>query len=64
LKNNKCALFDFLALYKSEGLSKKSDGILGLSPKKDGSKNKMHYLWSLKDNGIIDNAVVSFSVTS
>lgn len=24
----------------------------------------MHYLWSLKDNGIIDNAMVSFSITS
>ena len=28
------------------------------------SKKKLHYLWSLKDNGIIDNAMVSFSVTS
>jgi len=27
-------------------------------------KKKLHYLWSLKDNGIIDNAMVSFSVTS
>ena len=28
------------------------------------SKKKLHYLWSLKDNGIIDHAMVSFSVTS
>jgi len=28
------------------------------------SKKKLHYLWSLKDNGIIDHAIVSFSVTS
>jgi len=64
LKSNKCALFQFLALYKSQGLGKHSDGILGLSPHKDMSKKKLHYLWSLKDNGIIDNAMVSFSVTS
>ena len=64
LKQNKCALFQFLALYKSQGLGKKSDGILGLSPHKDTSKKKLHYLWSLKDNGIIDHAMVSFSVTS
>lgn len=64
LKQNKCALFQFLALYKSQGLGKHSDGILGLSPHKDMSKKKLHYLWSLKDNGIIDNAMVSFSVTS
>lgn len=64
LKNNKCAFFQFLALYKSEGLSHDSDGILGLSPHKDMSKKKLHYLWSLKDNGIIDRAMVSFSITS
>jgi hypothetical protein len=64
LKENKCANFQFLALYKSQGLGKKSDGILGLSPHKDVSKQKLHYLWSLKDNGIIDHAMVSFSVTS
>ena len=64
LKENKCANFQFLALYKSQGLGKKSDGILGLSPHKDPSKQKLHYLWSLKDNGIIDHAMVSFSVTS
>jgi len=37
---------------------------LGLSPHKEMGKKKLHYLWSLKDNGIIDNAMVSFSVTS
>ena len=64
LKENKCAYFQFLALYKAQGLGAKSDGILGLSPHKDASKKKLHYLWSLKDNGIIDHGVVSFSVTS
>ena len=51
-------------MYKSQGLGEKSDGILGLSPHKEVGKKKLHYLWSLKDNGIIDNAMVSFSVTS
>ena len=51
-------------MYKSQGLGKKSDGILGLSPHKDEAKKKLHYLWSLKDNGIIENALVSFSITS
>jgi hypothetical protein len=64
LKNNKCAFFQFLSLYKAEGLGHDSDGILGLSPHKDMSKKKLHYLWSLKDNGIIDRAMVSFSITS
>ena len=64
LKDNKCAYFQFLALYKSQGLGNNSDGILGLSPHKDVSKKKLHYMWSLKDNGIIDHAMVSFSVTS
>ena len=57
-------MFEFLALYKAQGLGKKSDGILGLSPHKDIKKKKLHYLWSLKSNGIIDHAMVSFSVTS
>jgi hypothetical protein len=64
LKNNKCALFEFLALYKAQGLGKKSDGILGLSPHKDTKKKKLHYLWSLKNSGIVEHAMVSFSVTS
>ena len=63
-KQNKCALFEFLALYNAQGLGKDSDGILGLSPHKDNDKKKLHYLYSLKDNGIIDNAMVSFSITS
>lgn len=64
LKQNKCAFFQFLALYKSQGLGHDTDGILGLSPHKDMKKKKLHYLWSLKENGIIDRASVSFSITS
>ena len=43
LKNNKCAYFQFLALYKSQGLGHDSDGILGLSPHKDMKKKKLHF---------------------
>ena len=53
-----------MSLYKSQGLGHDSDGILGLSPHKDMKKKKLHYLWSLKDNGIIDRAMVSFSIAS
>ena len=64
LKKEKCSNFQFLSLYKSQGLGHDTDGILGLSPHKDMKKKKLHYLWSLKNNGIIDRAVVSFSITS
>lgn len=64
MKQRKCSPFEFLAAYKAEGLEDNTDGILGLSPHKSESKRKMHYLWALKDNGIIDRAVVSFSIAS
>lgn len=41
-----------------------SDGILGLSPLKKGEKRHLHYLQALKDNNIIDKAVVSFNIAS
>jgi hypothetical protein len=62
--DNKCSKFKFLALYKAQGLGKGSDGILGLSPHKDPSKKQMHFLWSLKNSGIIKEAIVSFSINS
>ena len=34
LRISKCAPFEFLALYKAEGLEEGTDGILGLSPQK------------------------------
>lgn len=64
MKSRKCSPFEFLAAYKAEGMEENTDGILGLSPHKSESKRKMHYLWALKDNGIIDRAVVSFSIAS
>jgi len=51
-------------LYKAEGLEDNTDGILGLSPHKNEEKRKLHYLWSLKDSGIIAKAIVSFSIAS
>jgi hypothetical protein len=59
-----CAPFQFLALYKEEGLEADTDGILGLSPHKSNEKRDLHYLWALKDKGIIERAMVSFSISS
>lgn len=56
-------MFEFLAAYEAQGLDKDFDGILGLSPHKDEKMKKQHYLWSLKNNGLIDRAMVSFSIT-
>ncbi len=53
-----------MALYKAEGLEKTADGILGLSPNKDNKKRKLHYLWALKDNGLISKAMVSFNIAT
>ena len=64
LKKQKCTLFEFLAFHKAQGFGEKSDGILGLSPHKDSKKKKLHYLWSLKNSGILDHDLVSLSVTS
>jgi len=52
-----------LALYEAEGLRKEFDGILGLSPHKNEAQRDEHILWSLKENGIVDRAMVSFSIT-
>jgi hypothetical protein len=64
LKDAKCSPFQFLALYKADGLEENTDGILGLSPHKNEDKRKLHYLWALKDQKIIDRAMVSFSISS
>ncbi len=53
-----------MALYKAKGIQT-SDGILGLAPlNKKAKRNNFNYLKSLKDEGIIDNAMVSFSLSS
>jgi hypothetical protein len=58
-----CHPFNFLALYEAIGLEKDFDGILGLSPRKDTKHNSKHLLHSLKENGIIERSMVSFSLT-
>jgi hypothetical protein len=61
----KCTYFNFVALYKAFGLQA-YDGILGLSPIKKTfpERLKFNYLNSLKKNGVIDRAMVSFSLAS
>ena len=64
LEESKCTDFNFVALYKAKGI-KTSDGILGLAPlNKKAKRNNFNYLKSLKEAGIIDDAIVSFSLSS
>lgn len=59
---NRCSSdFQFLALYDAEGLGSDIDGILGLANHKDTEKRHLNFIWSLKDNNVIDKAVVAFS---
>jgi hypothetical protein len=52
-----------IALFFAEGLGYDSDGILGLSPHKNPANKKFHFLWVLKNSGIITESIVSFSLT-
>lgn len=61
---NRCAGgFEFLALYDAKGLSSDIDGILGLANHKDSKKRHLNYVWALKDQDVIKEPIVSFSVT-
>lgn len=53
--------FDFLALYQAKGLDD-IDGVLGLAVHPDSKRKNLNYVWSLKNGGFIDRAVVSFSI--
>lgn len=53
-----------MALYQAQGLGSDIDGILGLANHKDSAKRHLNFVWSLKDNKVIDKAVISFSVAS
>lgn len=55
-----CANLEFLALYQAKGLDD-TDGILGLAVHPDANKKALSYVWQLKQQGIINNALVSFS---
>mmetsp|Transcript_2621 Transcript_2621/g.4055 ORF Transcript_2621/g.4055 Transcript_2621/m.4055 type:complete len:200 (+) Transcript_2621:558-1157(+) len=63
-KENKCAFFQFMSLYKGHGLGKEADGILGLAPQKSIVDREKNYIWSLYKNGIISKPVLSFSMAS
>jgi len=63
LNESKCATFEFLTLYEATGLTDKFVGILGLSPKKNETLKRQHILWTMKEYGLIDSAMVSFSIT-
>ena len=59
---NRCTNnFELLALYDAQGLGADVDGILGLANHKDTEKRHLNFVWSLKDNKVIDQAVVTFS---
>jgi hypothetical protein len=51
-----------VALYQAKGLDD-TDGVLGLAVHPDVKKRNLNYVWQLKNSGIIDRAVVSFSVS-
>lgn len=60
---NRCAKnMQFLALYEARGLGAGVDGILGLSNHHDAEKASLNFVKSLKQSGVIEEAIVSFSV--
>lgn len=56
-----CANFEFLALYQAIGLDD-TDGVLGLAVHPDPKRRNLNYVWNLKNSGLIDRAIVSFSI--
>jgi len=63
VKNAKCFRMEFMAIYLAKGINKDTDGILGLSPMKDGSMGKNSILGMMKKNKLIEKAVISFSLS-
>lgn len=62
---NRCAGdFQFIALSEASGLGQDFDGILGLSNHMSENKKTANFVQSLKKSGVIDKAVVTFSVNS
>lgn len=56
-----CTNFEFLALYQAVGLDD-VEGVLGLAVHPDKKRQNLNYVWNLKNNGMIDRALISFSV--
>ena len=59
-----CTSFQILAAYEEKGIESGTDGILGLSPNREQQNQNFHLLWKLKQQNIIPNAMISFSITS
>ena len=56
-----CVDFDFLSLYQAKGLDD-IDGIMGLAVHPEKERRNLNYVWTLKNNKVIDQAIVSFSI--
>jgi len=39
-----------------------TDGVLGLAVHPDAKRRNLNYVWNLKNHGLIDRAIVSFSI--
>jgi hypothetical protein len=48
-------------LYQAKGLDD-IDGILGLAVHPEKERRNLNYVWNLKNNKLIDQAIVSFSI--
>jgi hypothetical protein len=57
-----CIDFDFLSLYQAKGLDD-IDGIMGLAVHPEKDRRNLNYVWSLKNQKLIDQAIVSFSIS-
>jgi hypothetical protein len=57
-----CTDLEFLSLYQAIGLDD-IDGVIGLAVHPESDKKNQSYVWMLKNKGLIDNAIVSFSTS-
>ena len=57
-----CTNLEFLALYQAIGLDD-TDGVLGLAVHPESKRKNLNYVWQLKNSGVIDRAIVSFSIS-
>ena len=63
LDEKDCIDIQFIALYKSEGIFN-YDGILGFAPINPDNPFPFNFLKELKETGLIENAMISFSLAS
>ena len=48
-------------MYQAKGLDD-IDGIMGLAVHPEKERRNLNYVWTLKNNKVIDQAIVSFSI--